>query len=347
MSTNPESDHTESPTDALLDSLLLAAFHDRPESLRSRVAAAMERINSNPSDSGPTTVFQPSADNLGAGAAAPAAAAGANAPQPAASHLPQPVPARPRRDRLWSRPVSLALAASLLVLVWFGFQTLQPSRTAMAALQQSLAVAREAVPRHYLLTVTFRADDGELAEAVNDLYVAGNDRVALRHPGILPGTSLWIGKSGDEGWVVPAVGPVLKGDGQALLRWVTSRREVPAPYLHITALLDRMSRGYRLTEGPELSVLDKSGKPAWCRQITGRLRGRNQAALPQTIVLWADASSGMVVRLEASWPPGSHPAGRERVTLEFVGQPVLPEDWFSASGHYSGNRRISRLESIR
>lgn len=237
----------------------------------------------------------------------------------------------------WSRWVSLAIAASLLGAAFIGFQYLGPAQSALAAIEQSLEAAEERVARKYLITVT-RKDGKVSREIENDLYVEGNDRFALRHPTLLPGVDLWLGKNGDTNWAVPVIGPVLTGNDLALSRWLSVQEQLSTPYLHITTVLDRMSRGYRLRQLSESTIRCGTGKDVLCRHVLGEIKREANQNLPATIELWSDAESGVAIRIEARWSLSASDSGREKVIIEFAEQPDLPDNWFEAEGHYSGSR---------
>lgn len=236
-----------------------------------------------------------------------------------------------------SRWISMAIAASLFGAMFIGVQYLVPAQQALAAIEQSLEAAEEQVARRYLITVTLK-DGRKSQEIENDLYVEGNDRFALRHPALLPGADLWLGKNGNEAWVVPAIGPVRTGNDLALSRWLNSLEQFPTPYLHVTTVLDRMSRGYRLRELGKSTVRSVAGIDDVCRHVVGELENEANQNLPATIELWSDAESGVAIRIEARWSLSASEFGREKVVIEFADQPDLPNNWFEAEGHYAGSR---------
>ncbi len=246
--------------------------------------------------------------------------------------------------RTSSRWISWSIAASLLLAMFIGLQYFSPAQPALAAIEQSLAAAAEQVARKYLITVTSR-DGNRTREVKNDLYVQGNARFALRHPALLPGTDVWLGKGEDQTWVVPAFGPVRTGNDLALSRWLNSQEQVSTPYLHVTTVLNRMSRGYRLREMGETTILAANGNEVVCLHVVGELKREANQKLPTTIELWSDAQSGVAMRLEARWPLSASESGREKVVIEFAEQPNLPNNWFEAEGHYSGPRRKITLDT--
>ncbi|MEZ6096492.1 MAG: hypothetical protein R3C03_20065 [Pirellulaceae bacterium] len=250
-------------------------------------------------------------------------------------------------QRRWPRWASLALAASLLVAFFFVAQSFMVPNQAMAAVLRSLKIANLDGPRKYLLQVEYRDTEGELFHVDNDLYVSGNNRFVLRHPGLLPGSSLWLGQDGDESWVVPTIGPIRKGDGSALMRWLKAKPELDTPYLHVTTLLERMSRGYQLEELGNETIRQMDGALVACRHIQGTLLRGRRASLPQTIELWADMESGMAMRMVAVWPLAEGDSGRQRIVLDLNPETeTIPDSWWQAEGHYSGTRRIVNLGDI-
>ena len=246
--------------------------------------------------------------------------------------------------RIWNRWVSMAIAASLLGAMFIGLQYFDPAQQALAAIEQSLVAAAEQVARKYIIPVTLK-DGRKVREIENDLYVEGNDRFALRHPALLPGADLWLGKNGGTTWVVPAIGPVLTGNDLALSRWLSSQEQFSTPYLHVTTVLDRMSRGYRLQKLGESTIRSVAGNDVVCRHVVGELKSEANQELPTTIELWSDAESGMAIRIEARWSLSASESGREKVVIEFADQPDLPDNWFEAEGHYSGSRSKITLDT--
>jgi hypothetical protein len=251
-----------------------------------------------------------------------------------------PVTNRP----IWNRWISIAVAASLLIAMSFGLQSVSPSQPALAAIEKSIAAAAEQIARRYLVTVTFKSGE-QGYEVQNDLYVKGNDRFALRHPAVVPGADLWLGKNGDATWVVPAIGPVLTGNETAFSRWLSAQEQLSTPYLHVTTVLNRMSRGYRLREMGESTIRSSDGNHVVCRHVVGERKGEANKSLPATIELWSDKASGVAIRVEASWSLAASESGREKVVIEFADQPDLPVNWFEPEGHYAGSRHTISFDT--
>lgn len=248
------------------------------------------------------------------------------------------------RRMLW-RAIGIVCTLLILALLWFPGGG---SRTAIAAVQRSLDVAADRTIRKYWLEVNYQAASGQIRTIRNDLYVQGNDRFALRHPAVLPGTSFWLGQNGKESWVLPAFGPVLKGDNTMLSRWLETQGQPATPYLHVTTVLDRMmSRGYRLeTVSSDESVAISDSVSVVCRHIRAERNAAQEPGLPETIELWAAHETGMAIRLVARWTLAERTAGRESVVITFQEEEMaLPEAWFTAEGHYEGNRPTIRFDA--
>ena len=263
-----------------------------------------------------------------------------------ADHLtapPKPAPQFRSRRMLWS---TMGVVAALLLLALLLFPN-GGARSAMAAVQRSLDVAAERTIRKYWLEVNYQAASGQTNTIRNDLYVEGNDRFALRHPGMLPGTSFWLGQDGDEAWVLPAFGPVLKGDNTILSKWLETRGQPAAAYLHVSTVLDRMmSRGYRLETASSKESVDISNSVSvTCLHIRAERTAAQEPGLPETIDLWASHETGMAIRLVARWKLAEGVAGRESVVITFRNQEdTLSDAWFTAEGHYEGKRPTMRFD---
>ena len=209
----------------------------------------------------------------------------------------------------------------------------------MAAVQRSLATADEPITRRYLLQVERRIPAGNTFVFDNDLYVQGSNRWALRHPGLLPRKSFWLGRDGADAWILPAFGPVRKGDDTLVSRWLRSHEEMNTPYLHVKTLLARMSRGYRLEMLDDTEITLSDGRAVMCQHIRARLRTSAQVKLPETIELWTLRESGMAARLTAQWNLPKGKTGLKSITLAFQDEePSLPDNWFTAEAHYKGRK---------
>jgi hypothetical protein len=248
-----------------------------------------------------------------------------------------------------SHPVrwaAMGVAATLLLALFLVAQNFGTSRSAMAAVERSLNVAAQRTARKYVLQLEYRTANGNKLQIDNELFVQGNERFALRHPGLLPGTSFWLGQDGSEAWVLPAFGPVRKGDNTVLSRWLRSRQALDTPYLHVTTLLTRMSRGYRLEKLADEEVAMPDGATAVCRHVRGKLKAADQPNLPDTVELWASRETGVAVRMVARWQLAAGEFGRQKLVLAFQHEePSLADDWFTAEGHLDGRRPVMRVNS--
>ncbi len=247
----------------------------------------------------------------------------------------QPSLSRQVRRRQWIlRGGLIAIAASLLSLLFFlrgGGDS-----TAMAAIQRSLDVASDQTTRKYLAEVDYRSPIGTSLRIAYELYVQGSERFVLRQPGLLPGNGFWLGRDGSEAWVVPPVGPVMKGDLTLHRLWLRPREDLGTPYLHVTTMLKRMSSGYRLRTLDDETVLIPDGKSVTCQHIRAQLKTFDEKDLPDTIELWASRESGMSIQVVARWELTNSEVGRKSIVLTFQSEePQLSRDWFTPEAHAS------------
>jgi hypothetical protein len=256
------------------------------------------------------------------------------------------------RSRIWivQWGGAIGVAASVLLALFLLVQTGGP-QFAMAAIQRSLNVAAQPTTRKYLLQIESQSVFGGMRKTDIDLYVNGNDRFALRHPGPLPQVpqaSFWVGQDRAESWVVPPIGPVLKGDRTLVGRWIRSREELDeTALLHVTTVLTRMmSRGYRLEKLADEEITIPLGSSVECQHIRAEREAMDQEDVPDTIELWASRESGMAMRIIARWEREDGEVGKKSVVLTFQNdEPSLAADWYTAETHYQGHRPIIRMDS--
>lgn len=315
----PTNDPTEHPAERdaadsrLIDALLTLAMRPDPAGREERLQRAMALLE------------EPSA--------------------PAPAQVPATGQRRP--GRLARRWFSLALAGSVLAVIAWWIQSDSPGQRAHAMVLQSLAAVRSSGCREYRMTAVVRHPVLGRREVVSQLFVDGERAFALRHPPVFPLGVIWIGKNDRQAWVVPERGPVLVGDQQRVERWLADRDAVTTPLLHLPTVLQRMAERYVL-ESLEDAVWPaaSSGDSRRCRRVLGRLAEALPAA-PQTVELWADAETGSVCRLILAWQRAAETPGPMEVTVELLGQPEVPADWFSHAGHHGPERRVISLENER
>ena len=259
------------------------------------------------------------------------------------SHLAN-VTRTPRKSLRWG---TIAIAASVLIALSVVLDGGGTSATAMAAVQRSLHVAAEQMTRKYLLQVQYRISAGYEPQIDNELYVRGHDRFALRHPGLLPGSSFWLGRNETDEWVVPPIGPVRIGSDMVLSRWLASHQQLDTPYLHVTTLLTRMSQGYRLEELSDEDVTVPDGMKVACQHIRAELEMTDEPNAPDTIELWVSRQTGMAIRIVVRWKLADSQAGTESIALTFQSdEPSLSDEWFTPEANYQGSRVIMRVDSL-
>ncbi|HBE69376.1 MAG TPA: hypothetical protein DDW52_14615 [Planctomycetaceae bacterium] len=243
------------------------------------------------------------------------------------------------------RWASMAVAASVLFIAVLWMESNDPAKLALAAVERSLQVAAMPVPRKYELQVKYRTGT-EWKAYDSEIYIQGRDNFAVRHPGLLPETSFWVGQNERESWVVPAFGPVLKGGKDFLKKWLEASEEIRTSSLHVTTLLSRMrSKGYSLKI--EDTVLQRADNDSIeCEKIYAE---SNSPAIdptkhedpPTQIEVWVEKDSGLAIRVIAKWDRGEGDPGREYLELNFVTEERnLTTDLFLAESHYDGYRPV-------
>ena len=259
----------------------------------------------------------------------------------------------------WRGWASIAAALAVLMVLSFVFQPSGSSAQAMSAIERSIAAAKKSISRKYRLVITRRATGNSTREIESDLFVKGSDRIAIRYPHPLFNKSYWLGNDGNESWLVPPLGPVRIGNQSEFGQWLSRQENISTPYLHSETLLLKMRIGYQLDEQAEKVLTLVGGETHSCRHIIATFRGNKSSPKnktsqgnrngkraerpPATIELWLDTETEIAIRVDARWDKQTHTWGRERVVIEYVTEPTLSENWFSAEAHYSGIRRKLRF----
>ena len=238
--------------------------------------------------------------------------------------------ARPRRQL--SRPVTIALATAALILVVVSLTLFDRSSTALAAVQKSLDQALVDVGRHYRVELKMWLPGDNVVVHQSDLYVQGGDRFAWQLNTPIRQSGLWFGSENGSAWVVPPVGPVIEGGNQSLIDWVAGRQDISSPYLHVSAVLQRMRNSYQLQLIPTLKQQVPSHL-ADCQHVLGTLKGPRTNLAPDEVELWTDMESGLSKLLIQRWKLPSSGVGWESITMELIEEAALPDDFFSADGH--------------
>ena len=256
-----------------------------------------------------------------------------------ASPAAQPTVMRDRGERVpyWRRTwVRLAIAAMLLLTAGILWPEFDSSSTAQAMVLRSLEFAKSLGTRHYVMTTRVRRPLGGEMAIQRDLYVDGPRRFAIRKTARLAGADLWLGCNGENYWVVPPLGAPVEGDRQLLGGWLANRTQSDDEILHVTTALEWLARDYDLTSFDQEALADPAsgGAQVLCDHIQGLLRDPTSNAPPQ-IDMWADPETGMARLIVLDWGLPANEIGRVQTSIELVGQPELPDDWFEAAGHYS------------
>jgi hypothetical protein len=242
-----------------------------------------------------------------------------------------------------SRWLTVALAASVLLIAGFSITYLSTNNAAYAAVIRSLEVPPST--RAYRIRMVHQRPVWGKREVTSDLYLNDKDQFVVRHPGWSRFGDVWIGGDSSRRWIAPRFGPAFVGGEEIVGNWLT-RKDLPSPYLHVSTILDRMRRAYRLTmlTDEQLPQLDSSGKPVLCQHIVGVLR-RPNGSLPARMELWVNVDTGMAQRIELTWHREQSERGPVQWSIDLVAAPVLPGNWFDLEGHVTKGRKIVSLKS--
>ncbi len=248
----------------------------------------------------------------------------------------------PGSRRRWTGTwAALGLALSLIIAIGYGLFGMS-SNQAYAAVDRCLSTQLSA--RHYRVTMKHQRPVWGTGQVTAHLYFDNRDRFAFQHPGLFRKGPLWIGGGPNERWLVPAFGPAFTGRSEFVSQWM-SNRDMPAPFLHVMSVLQRLRRTYKLQlVGDETIDSGDRQREVLCRHVVGTLRNP-QPNLPAHIDLWADVDSGIAERIELKWNRPAGERGPTQWVIDYMGEPNLPVDWFQVEGHVDPSRHIVRLET--
>lgn len=245
-----------------------------------------------------------------------------------------------RTSRRW---ISVALAASVLLMAAYALTYVTTSDAAYAAVMRSLKVAPST--RAYRIKMVHQRPIWGKREVISDLYLNDHDQFIVRHPGLSRFGDVWIGGNATNRWIVPRFGPAYVGGEEIVGNWLM-RKDIPSPYLHVSTILERMSRAYnlKLLSNESLPNVASPDKSTSCQHVVGELRKPN-VALPAKIELWTNVDTGMAHRLELTWQRPASERGPIHWSIDLVGSPELPSNWFELNGHVSKDRTIVPIKS--
>lgn len=251
-------------------------------------------------------------------------------------------PARPiSTSKKWRVAViGVAVAVALMLGLWQ--PQLSGPRTALAAVNRSVRESESSGLRMYRVVTTFDALPLNEREMRAELYVRGSQQFLLHQRG--PLGWFWVGHDGTEYWLVPAIGPVLVGDGSNVLKIAGESRPLATPILQVTSILERMADRYELTLLDEVDLTDGATQSEICCQhIRGVLRASDKGLLPNSIELWSARQNGLAHRLVLQWNRDAEWPGPSRVELTLEPTPSdLPSDWLAHGTHHRSDRAVIR-----
>ena len=247
--------------------------------------------------------------------------------------------AKPRRYIARPNWLLVGLATAAVVLIAVALPMTNGSRTATAAVKLSLEQALRDVGRHYRVNAVWQNAPEENLRRSADLYVKGGDQFAIKleGPGAM-GTAIWLGSNAETSWVIPPIGPVLEGNQRSLTQWYREKADIGTPYLHVASALENMRDLYRLESLPN-DVVSFGDRVIECNHVAADLKGESTLRRPDRIELWADAKTGVAIKLVATWQLEEDEVGRKEVTVVLVDDVELSDSFFTVEGQGAGQRR--------
>jgi hypothetical protein len=247
--------------------------------------------------------------------------------------------------QLRRRTISIAIAANLLLAVGASLFLAGRNNSAYAAVLRSIA----AMPptREYRIKMLHQFPlFGEQAFDA-ELFLDDSSRFVVHHPGWNGLAEFWVGGSPNARWIVPNKGPALTGEEQMIAGWL-SKRGIPSPYLHVTTILERLSRNYKLEMLADEHIPNANAPSTTikCQHIVGTVEA-DVSNRPSTIDLWIDIDSGVARKVVLTWQRQRLDRGPVEWTIELVGSPDLPDDWFQLSGHIESGRPTIQMQTDR
>jgi hypothetical protein len=242
--------------------------------------------------------------------------------------------------------VRYGIAAMLAVAALF-LLTKMPASSAMAAVDQMIAAIDKAGDRTYRITVLDgrrgpqpQGQPGERAGLDGaTLYLRGSDKFVLvrKTPS---GKDLINGSDGQIRWLVRPEKPVLVSTDPQAFRIPMPQEMAEILPLDLKSTLIHIRDHYTVkyvSEPPADQAQHGSLKYMDAAKASRDFRG------PKNIELWADAESGLLVRMEFGDIHLQGDPAPKRLIIELVGRDQLPDDWFSHQAHHDADVPVEEL----
>lgn len=243
------------------------------------------------------------------------------------------------RVRWWqNNRVRMAVAASLLfILITFVWQSRLPS--ARSLLAQAFEYSLSNLDREYHI----RLERGPI-ETEGTLIVRGNHSLRLQIQSIA-GEQVF-GRSGDEYWFAPPIGPVLKSDSRYWIASMLHQHSGELPYLEPATVIQRLQEGYSLKR--EFVDDPLTNRPSYRIIATSDVES-SDIFQPERVTLWIDVESGRTVRIilqrhleKRTEETGNPPIFQGLLTIEYRKESQLAEDFYRCESQYPDRTILSR-----
>ncbi|PHR97028.1 MAG: hypothetical protein COA78_28090 [Blastopirellula sp.] len=255
------------------------------------------------------------------------------------------------RSRFWAASMSLTLCAAVVLMLTSG---LWPSRVdASSVLQKAQQAAAEMLERTNRLILSYPDGEGGIETQEFTINIRSGGRFVIRpddgsYVMGCDGTNCWATHTSGPVWVTSdflSLAPELQRriPNRGLLRLVSSPEELLL--LDMPSLLSLIEREY------QIELIDSADTTMHHVRATLQSGKRTN---PQVVDFWANAETGVILRLELEWPsrrpsqlnsvdPPTSP-DRWHYYFELIDSPTLSDNWYHYSEH-APNRQVKRVKA--
>jgi hypothetical protein len=238
--------------------------------------------------------------------------------------------------------VAAMVVISCAILYWQ-----LPTNSAAAAVDRMIAAIDSAADRTYSITVRDMRPDsapGQPGPQTPEragldgatLYLRGSDKFVLfrRTPS---GKTLVNGSDGQTRWMVRPNKPVVVSENPGAFRIPMPPELAEILSLDLKETLLHIRDHYRVTYVEDAA--DNQNPVGSRRHLDARKLSRDIPG-PKNIGLWADAQTGLLLRIEFTDIHLQGDPAPKRMTIDLVDQKPLPADWFTHQAHHAQDAEV-------
>jgi hypothetical protein len=225
------------------------------------------------------------------------------------------------------------LAASILILVGFGWWLFPNGLVAANELNRLIDVANNPGDRTYRITnLDPNPEQTEPRRPPIDgaiLHVRHPDQYVLirKFP---DGRQLITGSDGEHGWSIQPEGPVRVSPDPMRFRGPVPGHQQGIPFANLRSDLLQLQDAYDVTFIPG-TVNGLSGLQAEKKSAVHRG--------PRSVELWYQPKTGIIQRMVFDGMPRAR-GGPDRVAVELIGPEMLPSDFFRHESHHQQGLKV-------